>query len=59
MLNKISAIPSNLGLRDLKCTQHLATKHSIDITNKPRNNLIEEIQKKTNNIDDKKTPHEI
>lgn len=50
-MNKISAKPSNLGLRDLKYIQDLATKHSIDITNKSRNKLIEETEKKIKNID--------
>ena len=42
-------------MRDLKYIQDLATKHSIDITNKSKIKLIGDIQK---NIVVKKTPEE-
>ena len=47
----------SLGLSNLKYIQDLATKHSIDITNKSMEKLISEIYKKIKTVD-VKTPAE-
>lgn len=52
-LNKIKSKPSRLGLRSTKYIKELAEKKSIDITNKSRNELIDEIYNKTINSKDK------
>lgn len=46
-----SAIEQDLDLKSMKHIQDLATKNSIDITNKSRNKLINDIYKKTKNMD--------